>query len=86
MLKFWAKTISEQKITRDLMYKKFEKYTGEFSLEHLIEICHELDIPTPILTKTHINHLAEFNVVRFKGLDFVESIDFDYLMIENCSD
>ena len=49
----------------------------------LILLCHELDIPTPVLTKTHIFNFAKFNHVKFPARDFVESLGYDHLYIEN---
>ena len=86
MVKIWAKTLKDDKITRDLMFKLFEKFDKEKFMEYLVEICYDLDIPTPVLLKTHINHFDKFNIVRFKTGDFVESIDFDILVLENASD
>lgn len=76
----------DSKITRNYMLQLFEKYDNSKFLDYLIDICYELDIPTPILLKTHINHFDKFNVVRFKETDFVESVDYDYLVLENASD
>ena len=49
----------------------------------LSNICENLDIPTPVLIKTHLFNYAKYNNVRFKKDDFVESIDFDKLVLEN---
>jgi len=86
MVKIWAKAMANDKIKKDILYKRFEKTSVRPFLEHLIEICYDLDIPTPVVTDSHINHFNQFNVVRFKEIDFVESIDFDYLILENSSD
>lgn len=52
-------------------------------LSYLMDICHEMDIPTPVLLKTHIFNFAKFNHVKFLPRDFVESVDFDCLLLEN---
>jgi hypothetical protein len=49
----------------------------------LTEICHALDIPTPVLTKTHIFNFAKFNHVKFPARDFVETLGYDHLFLEN---
>jgi len=86
MLKIWAKTQLEEKITRDLMYTKDENFDEDRFVDYLMEICYKLDIPTPLILKTHTNHFREFNVVRFKAVDFVEPIDFAVLVLENASE
>ena len=40
--------------------------------------------PPPVLLKTHILNFAKFNHVRFYDpRDFMEEVDFDYLLLEN---
>jgi len=86
MIKIWAKTIYDDKITRSYVLKLFEKYDADRFFDYLVEICTEFDIPTPAVTKTHINHYNQFNIVRFKESDFVEAIDFEVLILENASE
>ena len=50
--------------------------------DYISEICHALDAPTPIVIKTHIFNFAKFNFVKFVKSDFVEKIDFDYMVAE----
>ena len=83
MTKIWAKTIKDEKIQRQLVYENEEKLTYSHFLDYLFVICHEMDIATPVLLKTHIFNFAKFNHVRFLPRDFVEGVDFDYLLLEN---
>ncbi len=83
MLKIWAKTISEDKIKKDTIYKKDGKYSNRSFMDYLVDICYEFDIPTPIVLKSHIKNFDQFNITRFKAPDFVESVDFDVLVLEN---
>lgn len=50
---------------------------------YLAEICDKLDIPTPLLLKPHIFNYAKFNHVVFRPADFMESVQFDKLVLEN---
>ena len=86
MTKIWAKTMLEQKITRSFVLSSVDKFSTAYFFDYLSTICHELDIPTPVILKTHANHFEQFNIVRFKQTDFVESIDFDMLVLENASE
>ncbi len=86
MLKIWAKTIVREKITRDLMYIRAEKFFERDFHTHLMEICHELDIPTPVVLKSHKQNFMRFNITKFRASDFVESVDFEYLQLENASE
>ena len=82
-MKIWAKLITDGKIQKQFVYEKQERLTYSRFFEYLSDICHELDIPTPVLLKTHIFNFAKFNHVKFIPRDFVESLDYDQLFLEN---
>ena len=86
MLKIWAKALVKDKIVKDMMYKRFEKYDSEKFTEYLVEICHEFDYPTPVVLKSHTKNFDSFHITRFKASDFVEPVSFDTLVLENASD
>lgn len=83
MFRIWAKVMKDDKIVKQFMLEKFTSIDYSDFYEYLTEICENLDIPTPVLIKTHLFNYAKYNVVRFKKDDFVESIDFDKLVLEN---
>ena len=82
-MKIWAKLITDGKIQKQFVYEKQERLTYSRFFDYLSDICHELDIPTPVLLKTHIFNFAKFNHVEFIPRDFVESLDYDQLFLEN---
>ena len=82
-MKIWAKIMTDGKIQRQFVYEKDEKLTYSRFFEYLVDICGELDAPTPVLTKTHVFNFAKFNHVKFIARDFVEPIDYDCLFLEN---
>ena len=81
-MNIWAKTIVEEKITRDLLYEYDNMNSEEDFVYHLQELCGQMDIPTPVSTRVNFMHFVAFNNTRFKPRDFVESVDFDLLDIE----
>lgn len=83
MFRIWGKIIKDGRIVRNVVYESFEKFDYANFFDYLTEICYRLDCPTPLLMKTHIFNYAKFSHVRFKEKDFVESIDFDALYLEN---
>ena len=84
MFRIWAKIMKEGKIQKQFVYENDEeKLTYSHFLQYLFDICRELDEPTPVLLKTHILNFGKFNHVRFYPRDFVEPVDFDYLLLEN---
>lgn len=83
MIRIWAKTVSAGKITRQTVYEKMGTMDYSLFFDYVREICELLDVPTPIIIKTHLFNYAKYNTLTFKKDDFVESIDFDRLILEN---
>ncbi len=84
MFRIWAKIMRDGKIAKQFVYQNDEeKLTYSHFFNYLADICRELDVPTPVLLKTHIFNFAKFNHVRFYPRDFVEGVDFDYLLLEH---
>lgn len=83
MIRLWAKVMVDHKIKKDLIYESIEQYSRDTFFLHISEICHQLDIPTPVLINAHFSTYENFNNIKFLPRDFVESIDFDNLVIEN---
>lgn len=82
-MKIWAKLLENGKIKKQCVYEQAEKLTFSHFFSYLTDICHELDVPTPVLLKTHVFNFAKFNHVKFVSRDFVESFPFDSLFLEN---
>lgn len=83
MVRIWAKIIKQDKIIKQCVFEKLESIDYSQFNSYLMEICSTLDIATPVLIKTHIFNYAKYNQVRFIQDDFVETIDFDKLVLEN---
>lgn len=83
MFRIWAKVYSEDHIERQTVYQSEEKFTYSEFFRYLSDICGELDIPTPLLLKTHIFNYAKFNHVVFRPSDFMEPVPFRRLVLEN---
>ena len=83
MVRIWARTVVEWKITRSYIYESIDNFEEDKLHKHLERICHELDIPTPVILKSHIKNYVDFNNSVFLPRDFVESIDFEKFIIEN---
>ena len=82
-MRIWAKLMTDGHIKKDFVYERPEKLTYAHFFDYLTDICAKLDIPTPVLMKTHIFNFAKFNHVKFLKRDFVDSLEYDYLFIEN---
>ncbi len=85
MVRIWVKIMQGEKIVRQYVYEKEELLVWSHFFVYVSELCAELDIPTPVVVKTHIFNFAKFRNVRFLPRDFVEEVDFDKLVLENLS-
>ena len=83
MIRIWAKVMNEGKIVAQTTYEQTEKFAYSDFFRYLTDICDGLDIPTPVLLKTHIFNYAKFNHVVFRARDFMEAVEFDKLLLEN---
>lgn len=84
MFKIWAKTLRHEKIIKSHIYKGEAQFNLAQFNKYLSEICEQMDIPTPILLKSHIKNFDSFNFTRFSSSDFVENVAFDFLTLEYC--
>lgn len=82
-MRLWAKLMQDGHISKQCVYENPEKLTYSHFFDYLTDICNELDIPTPVLLKTHIFNFAKFNRVKFLQRDFVDKLGYDHLLIEN---
>ena len=85
MFRMWAKVLIGEKIVKQITYERDEKFVYSSFFFYLSDICEELDIPTPVMLKTHIFNYAKFRTVKFLPRDFTETPEFDKLVIENIS-
>ena len=83
MFRIWAKVLKDEHIEKQTVYESTEKFTYSRFFHYLADICDELDVPTPVLLKAHIMNYAKFNHVAFRPRDFMESVEFDKLLLEN---
>ncbi|MBP5372708.1 MAG: hypothetical protein J6Y44_00795 [Clostridia bacterium] len=87
MIRLWGKLYKDHKIVKDVTLNTGAS-TMDYSLffDYMSEISHALDAPSPVVIKTHIFNFAKFNFVKFLKDDFVESVNFDYMLVELIKD
>ena len=83
MFRIWAKVFKDGHIVIKTTYEREEKFSYSHFFRYLADICDALDVPTPVLLKTSIFNYAKFNHVVFRPSDFMESVPFDRLVLEN---
>ena len=83
MLRIWAKVIKDGKILKQVVYEKTETIDYSLFFDYVRDICEALDVPTPVIIKTHLFNYAKYNTVKFTAQDFMENINFEKLVLEN---
>lgn len=85
-MKIWARLVSDDKIQKDMLYSSPLKLTKANYELWLRDICHALDIPNPVLLDHHYKNFVNFHNSKFKQDDFIESLDYDSFIVEDCKE
>lgn len=83
MIKIWAKIFKDNKMIKQTVFESNDVLDYGYLPTYVHDICLGMDIPSPVMLKTHIFNYAKYNYVKFVPEDFVEAVDFDKLVIEN---
>ena len=84
--RIWLRTVnSDEKIDKEIIYLAKDGTIDEF-IDGIRDACGELDEATPVVLKTHYDHFKQFNIVRFAPRDFVESVCFEKMILEQKPD
>ena len=83
MVKIFAKLTKNHKTVKSTIYQNVNEYKSCDFYTHLTEICRALDIATPLVIPHYVESYESFNSVKFSKDDFVDSISFDFLVLEN---
>ncbi|MCL2822147.1 MAG: hypothetical protein FWD86_02985 [Firmicutes bacterium] len=83
MFKIWAKIETNNKVVKSIICTFEERYSNANFFKYLTEVCQQLDLAVPIVLKKHPTGFNKFNITRFLRSDFLQSVDFDRLVLEN---
>lgn len=83
MVKIFAKLTKNHKTVKSTIYQNVNEYKTSDFYTHLTEICRTLDIATPLVIPHYVESYENFNSVKFSKDDFVDTIPFDFLVLEN---
>ena len=83
MVKIFAKIIKNHKTVKSITYSNVNEYDSSDFYFHLSEICRKLELSTPITVDYHRESFEKFNMVKYVSDDFVDSFDYDSLILEN---
>jgi hypothetical protein len=76
-MKFWGKLKTGDKITGDTVVE-----AKDFK-EAVSAICDKFDLSKPMILEKHKKEISDFRITAFYPDDFVESVRFEALEIEN---
>lgn len=83
-MKVWIKVMDKDKIRKDVLLEYAD--TKYFTLPEFKKMMQDnspkLDISTPVILKNHYNHFMKFNRVKFLPRDFIEPVDYSYVVVE----
>lgn len=85
MVRIWAKILKEEKILKDTIFESQNTFNIDDFQNYLEDMCHDLEIATPIVLSKHLRHYLCFNNAVFLPSDFAETVDFDKLVLEEAS-
>lgn len=85
-MKIWARLITGDKIAKDTLYYSTLPMSPDSYELWLRDICHKLDVPNPVVIAQHYKNFKNFHNTKFKKGDFIESLDYDMLIVEDCKE
>lgn len=74
--------MKNHKITHECVVNLNDEFDAQNLYEPLKNACYELKIETPIVLDKHKNQMEEFGTTKFLKSDFIDSVDFDFLVVE----
>ncbi|MEG1613573.1 MAG: hypothetical protein RR357_05350 [Clostridia bacterium] len=84
-MKTWIKSYVDDKIVKSIIINRKTHLNRALFDDIIREACYEFDFSTPVILPSHFNHFLEFNVVKFLPRDFIEPVNFDWLVVEICN-
>lgn len=82
VVRILGKVIHKNRIVRDYIYEVDGDFVIHDFYNYIEEICHNLDLPVPIVLTTHIKNFLLFNSTFFTQEDFVEKFFEDKFVVE----
>ncbi len=82
MVKLWIKVVRDNKIIKHTIVERDEKFSYAYFRDYVSEGCYALDEATPAIIRSHLTNFAKFHRVVFTPSDFVETVSFDKLVVE----
>lgn len=85
-MKLWFKILKDDKMIYSATEENSLSLNQEDYERTLTEMCHKANLSTPVSLVPHFMSLVRFNVTDYLPRDFIESVDFDKVIIENITE
>jgi len=85
-MRIWVKVIREEKVCENVIVEVECLSTFSGITQAFMDGAEALKLPSPVITRTKAQTFFDFNTVRFRPGDFVESVNLDILEYEICKD
>ena len=85
-MKIWAKLLINNDLVKDMIYESDLPLSFDNYNKWVIDICNKFDIPTPVVVPYHFNNFMYYYNSVFKADDFIQSLDYHQLRIEDCKE
>ena len=82
MFRLWGKIFKDARLVKDITIEDDSDDTRTHKIfRALDQICHAFDLASPIWLDSSVRYFKQHDRVRFTRDNFIEKIDFDYLVI-----
>ena len=82
MFRLWAKIFKDNRLIKDtVVCDDSENYRTKKVFSAIESICYEFDLGKPIWLDSTIQEFKRHDKARFNSDNFIDSIDFDFLVI-----
>ncbi len=83
MIIIGAKLIKNHKTIKRVTFTMQGEYKSEDFYFYMTQLCQMLDISSPIIIPYHRECYENFNSLKLNPDDFFDTVNFDYMFIEN---
>ena len=84
MFRLWAKIFKDNRMLRDMVAENDDPSLNRTRkiYQAIDEICYEFDLSQPVWLQATIDDFKRHDKTRFTQDNFMESIEFDFLVIQ----
>ena len=82
MFKLWVTAFDENnKMVKNQTFAFKQNFDARFLYQYMQVVCAEWKTETPVVLKSHFANIANFGHVKFLKSDFIDEIEYKYIMV-----